>query len=167
MSEFLENLYREHRQGLYTFALSITGSPALAEDAIQNAFEAFYRRGIGQNANQGSIDWVPYVFRSVRNSAVDLCRSDQRQARICEVLFESFNSETFSEDALLTQERDELLKAAIDSLPESDREAVMLKIFGDLTFDQVGKVLETSPKTVATRYRRALGKLEEHLRGKI
>jgi RNA polymerase sigma-70 factor (ECF subfamily) len=68
---------------------------------------------------------------------------------------------------LLTRERDELLKEALNQLPDTDREAVVLKLFAGLTFEQAGEVTETSPKTIATRYRRALGKLENQLKGQL
>ena len=41
---------------------------------------------------------------------------------------------------------------------------LLMKIFANLTFDEIGQVMGTPSATVATRYRRALVKLEEHLR---
>jgi RNA polymerase sigma factor (sigma-70 family) len=52
-------------------------------------------------------------------------------------------------------------------LDEAEREVVVLKTFAGLTFAAIGEVLEQSEKTVATRYRRALLKLEEKLRGQL
>ncbi len=70
-------------------------------------------------------------------------------------------------DGLLTRERDQILRLAIDQLHEDDREVIVMKVFGDLTFDEIGGVLKQPAKTVATRYRRALVKLEERLRGQL
>ena len=44
---------------------------------------------------------------------------------------------------------------------------IVLKIHADLTFNQIGKILGLPLKTVATRYRRTLRKLEEQLKGKV
>ena len=68
---------------------------------------------------------------------------------------------------LLTRERDKLLREAINQLSDPDRESIVLKLFAGLTFEQAGEVTGTSPKTIATRYRRALEKLENHLKGQL
>jgi RNA polymerase sigma-70 factor (ECF subfamily) len=197
MIELLENLYRQHRQGLFTLALSIVRSPDLAEDAIQNAFtKLFHRVGVDselptkknmanrefENRDCETRDWtaqeaalkngnaVAYVFRAVRNSAIDLHRADTRKRNLGESLFAEFRSGDAVDgppERLLTKERDELLKQAIDKLPEKDREAVILKLFAGLTFEQAGQVAVASPKTIASRYRRALEKLENQLKGQI
>ena len=170
MSESLENVYRQHRQGLFSFALSISGCPQLAEDAIQVAFTNLHRTNAIANGNAGNGQLVAYVFRSVRNSAIDLQRSGQRQKRLSESLFAEYRRREDSStpvQTLLTQERDGLLRDAIDQLCDVDREAIVLKLFAGLTFEQAGKVAQASPKTIATRYRRALGKLENHLKGQL
>jgi len=170
MSESLENVYREHRQGLFSFALSIAGCPQLAEDAIQIAFAKLHRNDVIARSASSNGEVVAYVFRSVRNSAIDLQRSDQRQKKLSESLFAEYRLREHPStppEQLLTKERDGLLRDAIDQLSESDREAIVLKLFAGLTFDQAGKVAKTSPKTIATRYRRALDKLENHLKGQL
>lgn len=170
MNQLLENIYREHRQGLYSFALSVTGSEQLAEDAIQIAFTNLYRNQSFLSNVSVDDGAVAYVFKTVRNSAIDLKRSDQRQKRLSDSLFLEYRCEISPEtppEQLLTKERDELLRTAVNRLPETDREAIVLKLFAGLTFEQAGKAINASPKTVATRYRRALGKLENHLKGQL
>jgi DNA-directed RNA polymerase specialized sigma24 family protein len=53
----------------------------------------------------------------------------------------------------------------VDGLAEDSRSVVVLKIYADLTFEQIGQVMQQPTKTVATKYRRALLKLDEKLRG--
>jgi RNA polymerase sigma-70 factor (ECF subfamily) len=170
MIELLENLYREHRQGLFTFALSVVGSADLAEDAIQNAFTNLLRQSHQQESNCESELTVGYLFRAVRNAAVDLLRSDKRKRVLGESLFEEFRLHDGLDEPsnhLLTKERNEILRRAVNELPVKDKEAVVLKLFAGLTFDQSGEVAETSPKTMATRYRRAIAKLENQLKGQL
>jgi RNA polymerase sigma-70 factor (ECF subfamily) len=169
MKQWMESLYREHRQGLFTYALSILGCPQTAEDAIQNAFTRLHRSS-NAAVEMEQQNMVPYVFRCVRNCAIDLQRKHHHQRRLSESLFESFqqtDNTPSPPDSLLTEERAEMLRAAIDELAESEREVVVLKMFAGLTFEQAGEMAETSPKTMATRYRRALIKLENQLKGQI
>ncbi len=165
----MESLYREHRQGLFTYALSILGCSQAAEDAIQNAF-ANLHAGSASVVEMGQEKMVPYVFRCVRNCAIDLQRKRQHQKRLGEGLFENFqqlDSSPSPAESLLTQERADLLRTAIDGLADAEREVVVLKVFAGLTFEQAGEMAQASPKTMATRYRRALLKLENQLEGKL
>ena len=66
MREILAATYTEHRQGLFSLALSVTGDRQLAEDAVQSAFEKLIRLSASPNGNP-----VAYVFSAVRNAAHD------------------------------------------------------------------------------------------------
>jgi len=169
MQQWMESLYREHRQGLFTYALSILGCQQSAEDAIQNAFARLH--GGSNLADEMEPEkMVPYVFRCVRNCAIDLQRTQQRQRRLGESLFETvrqIDNNPSPPDLLLTEERAEMLRSVIDGLAELEREVVVLKVFAGLTFEQAGEMAQTSPKTMATRYRRALVKLENQLKGQL
>ena len=166
MRDQLETTYRTHRQGLFTLALSITGCRQLAEDAVHGAFERLCRRETSTVENLSN-----YVFACVRNSARDLTAGRKRDADVRESIFNGAvlpkHPEADPAADVLTKERDQILRAAIESLTEDEREIVILKAFGGLTFDDAGEALEESPKTVATRYRRALMKLEEKLQGQL
>jgi RNA polymerase sigma-70 factor (ECF subfamily) len=48
-------------------------------------------------------------------------------------------------------------------LPDEQREVLVLKIWNDLTFAEIGSVLEISQNTAASRYRYALGALRKTL----
>lgn len=165
MQNELEKTYCSHRQGLFSLALSITGCRQLAEDAIHSAFERLCR----SNASPDG-DIVNYVFASVRNASRDAIRSSRRATEVRETIFNGYvppETSANPADDLLTAERDQILRSAVNNLDEAEREVVILKAFAGLTFDAVAEVLDQSAKTVATRYRRALMKLEEKLKGQI
>lgn len=165
MRQQLEETYRSQRQGLFAMALTITRCAQLAEDAIHVAFERLCR-----HTNSPSGDLTSYVYVAVRNASRDAVRNRRARTELTESLFNGYSApEQTGNPAsdLLTEERDDQLRQAVDGLPDAEREVVVLKIFSGLTFDAVGRVLDQSPKTVATRYRRALQKLEEKLRGQL
>ena len=166
MRDQLEATYRTHRQGLFTLALSVTGCRQLAEDAIQSAFERLCRSTVNPTG-----DLAGYVYASVRNAARDVRRADRRNTKTNESIFNGvarpIRDEATPDHLLLTAERDEILREAIHEMDEDDREVVILKAFAGLTFDSIGEILEQPAKTTATRYRRALMKLEEKLRGQL
>ena len=57
----------------------------------------------------------------------------------------------------------EEIQAALAKLPPEQAEVVVLKIYQDMTFGEIGAVLEVSPDTAASRYRYALEKLRRIL----
>lgn len=170
MKEALEKLYREHRQGLYSYALSLTHSPQMAEDAIQTGFLGIIKSCERRERKLEFENLVAYAFRSVRNAAMDLGRTSVRQKEFSDSLFQMFQPADDSRipiDQVLTEERDKVLREAIDQLDEKHQEAIVLKLFAGLTFEQAGETTGCSPKTIATRYRRALDKLQNNLKGKL
>jgi len=162
----LARLYDTHRQGLYSLALTITGSSQFAEDAVQDAFARLCRTEGGRPENLRS-----YVFAAVRNAAIDVSRRTSTDRQAMESIFNGYVPPARAADnpdaKALTVERDRILREAVESLPREVREVVLLKTFAGLTFAEIAEVLDEPLKTVASRYRRALGKLEEGLRGQL
>ena len=63
-------------------------------------------------------------------------------------------------------EREESYRAvwsALRTLPPEQAEVVVLKIWEEMTFAQIGQILETSPNTVASRYQYAMARLTRRL----
>ena len=65
--------------------------------------------------------------------------------------------------AIEDREREMILKGALGRLAHEQQELITLKIWGELTFKQIAKVLDISPNTAASRYRYALGNLRHAL----
>jgi len=158
LREILAATYTEHRQGLFSLALSVTGDRQLAEDAVQSAFEKLIRLSASPNGNP-----VAYVFSAVRNAAHDCVHRNGSPRQSLFVDCEAVTPEASAE----ADERLAAVQAAVMNLEDEEREVVILKAFSELTYDCIGLVLQVPAKTCATRYRRALLKLEEKLRGQI
>ena len=58
-------------------------------------------------------------------------------------------------------ERKQALLRAVQQLPKEQGEVLSLKIWGELTFEEISRTLELSLNTVASRYRYALQKLKD------
>lgn len=163
--EQLEQIYRRDRRALFTLAMCVTQRRSLAEDAIHNAFLRLCR-----TRRRPGGDVRNYVFTSVRNAAIDLKKRDRTEIATDGALFESLPATSISNDspaeAMERQERQALLVQAIESLDPASREAVLLKTHAGLTFEMIAEITGDRQSTVATRYRRALEKLEHQLRDK-
>ena len=61
------------------------------------------------------------------------------------------------------RERRLVIEAALANLPEKQREVLVMKVWGGLTFNQIAEALAISIDTAASRYRYALARLHEEL----
>ena len=156
----LEAIYRRHQQGLYSLALAITRQPEAAEDAVHEAFARLCALGASTQ-----VDETVYVFASVRNAAVDHVRQRGDSAITPASIFNGHAPDP--RDTELAAERERLLRRAVDELPEEQREAVVLRIYAGLTFEQMAQALGVPLPTVAARYRRALEKLKDRLQTEL
>lgn len=158
----IEKLYRKHRDGLFTVALSITRRADLAEDAIHTAFMRLCRKDDLEG------DMVPYIYTAVRNAAIDIYRSKKHTMPIEETIFVPIEHKHDQPIAMLEKdEQQDLLQRRIDELPEDQKQIIIMKHYTDLTFRQIAKMLDEPLATIASRYRRTLERLKSKLGAKI
>jgi len=149
----IESIYRRHRKGLFTLALSITRHSESAEDAVHEAIVRLCRAGKSPTG-----DPVAYVYAAVRNAAIDQKRKIG-SVSIFDLAEPAQNPTTALDDG----ERDRLVADAIEDLPADQREAVVMHLYAGLTFQQAAEALAVPLQTMASRYRRALERLRTQL----
>ncbi len=145
--EALRAIYVETRQQLYAYAVSITGNREAAEDAIHGAFEKLLRRS-------GLPDGLrPYVFRSVRNAAYDARR--RTKVRNDSVYCAVAAADVVEPGTTAAFQREEI-EPLLARLSPDERETIVLKIHGGLTFQEIADLRQAPLPTVASWYRRGL-----------
>jgi RNA polymerase sigma-70 factor (ECF subfamily) len=146
----------EHGATLVLLARQLVPDRADAEDAVQEAFIRFWQ------ARERVEDPVAYLYACVKHCASDAQRGRQRRQRR-EEQTARLESESLFVAPIEQDERRAAIEAAMRSLPANQAEVLVMKIWGGLSFPQIAVALETSPNTVASRYRYALAKLREQL----
>lgn len=152
--EMLRLFYADHRQELYTYAVSITRNREAAEDAIQHVFHRLLQRPVTV------ADLRPYVFRCVRNAALDGSRRERVQADSIFQHYAESDSRVAESEGMFTAEE---LDAKLKGLSPDEREAIVLKIYNDFTFQEISELRGVPLPTIASWYRRGLGKLKTML----
>ncbi len=146
--------FSELAPGLVLFARQFARTSADAEDIVQDAFVRFWRK-------EHSIENRALLFATVRSVALDLLRRDARRARReanASLEMEQSTLPQFDFDDGSQQE----LAAAVDLLPVEQREVLVMKIWNELTFAEIGQALGISQNTAASRYRYALVALKKN-----
>jgi RNA polymerase sigma-70 factor (ECF subfamily) len=146
--------FSELAPGLVLFARQFVRTSADAEDIVQDAFVRFWRK-------EHSIQNRGLLYATVRTVALDLLRRDTRRARReanASLEMEQTAAPQFNFDDDAQQE----LAAAVDLLPVEQREVLVMKIWNELTFAEIGEALGISQNTAASRYRYALAALKKN-----
>jgi RNA polymerase sigma factor (sigma-70 family) len=151
--KWCERIYEAKAAALILYGRALGLSHGEAEDVLQETFMNLMQKVSPPEQPEH------YCIRSFRNRALNHRRGLWR--RLTRELesrrwFEKSESETPFEQAAMR---------CLSELPPDQREVIVLKIWHQYTFEEIGQLLGTSPNTVAGRYRYGLQKLRVCLKG--
>ncbi|BCX49903.1 hypothetical protein HAHE_38110 [Haloferula helveola] len=159
----------ENGPRLLLFARQQTRSHEDAEDILQDALVKLVDKLRTGQFSGGQEAWMPYLYTTLRRLSIDLGRRDDRRRRREDVSqggIEEDHRESFH-PWFAGDESDEetrgLIEAGLKELPEKFSEVIVMKIWGERTFAEIGEALEISPNTAASRYRYGLEALKKKL----
>lgn len=142
---------------LVRFAVTLTRHQQDAEDAVQTALVRVASEP--SLLERATCPWA-YLLRMVRNEALAILRRKRRLAitsNLADLVTRCPVDELEREDTY------QAVWSALRTLPPEQAEVVVLKIWEEMTFAQIGQVLDTSPNTAASRYQYAVSKLTTRL----
>jgi len=153
--EAVARLYDRTNAGLFTFVRSLIRDSASSEDVVHETF----LRLLEAHPKSPIQSLHSFIYRIARNLALDVLRERARKSP-------RPPEPPPSRDPSGPDREPGVAWAALDQLEDDQRETVVLKVFGGLTFLQIGEVMSVPVGTAASRYRYALEKLAEFLRDK-
>ncbi|MFJ3156085.1 RNA polymerase sigma factor [Pseudomonas protegens] len=159
-----EVLYQRHRQGLYRFVLSLCGKAELADEVYQETWLSLIR---STSQPQGRASFRTWLYQIARNRLIDHWRKHGQ----CNPLHDSYDEQLHGEadqapgpEQQLSLCRDQQrIEAALQDLPEDQREVFLLRAHGDLELPEIASLTQAPLETVKSRFRYALKKLRRLL----
>lgn len=146
--EALEQIYRAGQRELFAFAYGILREPQAAEDAVSETMVRLYRCAGQYRPGNGRA----YLYRICRNVAMEMLRHRKRQ----------IPTESVPETASDAPGEDRVLALQLlAGLSPTERQVMVLRYYGDLTFKEIARVLGEPEGTVKWRHTRALKKCRE------
>jgi RNA polymerase sigma-70 factor (ECF subfamily) len=150
-----EKLYRAKASELILYGRALGLSHGEAEDVVQETFVALMRRSQPPERPEH------YCVRSFRNRALNYRRSLWRR------LTRELESARWFERSPGQDPAEQAAMRRLAELPQEQREVIVLKIWHEHTFEEIGELLDISPNTAAGRYRYGLQKLRLSLKGPL
>jgi RNA polymerase sigma-70 factor (ECF subfamily) len=161
----LAELYDRYGRPAFGLAYRILGERGSAEDVVQEAYLAVWRRGSSFRADRGSAR--AWLMSIVHNAAIDRRRGRfKREQEAVPIDDLAFKLEDDADDpfALVSAQIDAAqIRAALGSLPREQRDAIELAYFGGLTQQEISDRTGTPLGTVKSRMRLGLYKLRSLL----
>ena len=148
-----ESLYEAKASELIIYGRALGLSHGEAEDVLQETFVALLK--LAERPKQPE----HYCVRTFRNRALNYHRSLWRR------LTREWESLRWFEGIPVESPAERHAIRALADLPPEQREVIVLKIWHDYTFEEIGTMLGLSPNTAAGRYRYGLQKLRISLEG--
>jgi len=146
--------YTENKDRLFAYLLRMTGDVQAALDLVQESFTR-YLKHYGSAAPKRAL-----LYTIARNAALDTARRQNLS------VLKDDNDNPASgnpEQQLIHREAVERMLSALDQLATADRELISLVAAADLTYREIGRVLNISETNVKVRVHRARTKLRSIL----
>ncbi|MDE7346317.1 MAG: RNA polymerase sigma factor [Muribaculaceae bacterium] len=151
----LTETMESQKQRLFRYACYRLGNQQDAEDILQNVYlkllESIEYRKHPENLRA-------YIFRSVVNACSDFMKRESNISKIatCDTLEIAEDPSNFEEEAVM-------INRLVENMPENLRDYVRLRIYAEMTFDEVAETMEVSSTTAKRRFYEGL----EYLRAKL
>jgi RNA polymerase sigma-70 factor (ECF subfamily) len=151
--DWFEKLYETKAAALILYGRALGLSHGEAEDVLQETFLALMQKP------QLPREPEHYCLRSFRNRALNHRRSLWRR------LTRELEAQRWFERSSPESPAERAAMRCLAELPVEQREMIVLKIWHEYTFEEIGGLLEISPNTAAGRYRYGLQKIKLQLEG--
>ena len=148
--QLLSRLLQEHGAALVLYAQQLCLTP---EDVVQEAFV----RLVEQPAVPGNV--TAWLYRVVRNGALNASRATVRRQRH----ETAAAGEAWFESSLDLQLDAADATRALGRLAPAEREAIVARLWGGLSFEEIGEQMDTSTSTAYRHYQAGIDSLRERL----
>ena len=166
--EALAVIFERHKEGVFNFALRIVANRADAEDIISDVFS---RVCDGRGRFTPNARFKTWLYTIARNACIDKIRSRRKWGSMW---LQKQDSEEHSQmdfpssgenasDALQRKETVYHIQSAINELPSDQKEALVLREFQDLAYDEIAQILGCSLANVKVLIYRARVQLKDNI----
>jgi RNA polymerase sigma-70 factor (ECF subfamily) len=155
----MDQLVSRHLGGVFRAALGILGDEDAASDVAQETFLKAFRSLAGF---RGDASFKTWVLAIAANEARGVLRKAGRRKELSlEKVGPVVSGDAPADEAIEDREAAQRVLKLLSRLPEKQRQAVTLRIFEDLSFREIGKVIGSSEGAARVNYHHGIRRLKE------
>jgi RNA polymerase sigma factor (sigma-70 family) len=157
----IESLINRHKNKVYTYIILIVKNQQLAEDIFQDTFIKVIR-SLQDGKYRDNGKFVSWVIRIAHNLTIDHFRKEKQFSTFSNEDYEAdiFNTRKLAdgtiEDILVENQIVHEVKLLIEELPEDQKQVILLRHYGGLSFKEIAEQTGVSINTALGRMRYAL-----------
>jgi RNA polymerase sigma-70 factor (ECF subfamily) len=167
-------LVERHKTPIFNFVLRQVKTPAAAQDLTQEVFLRIIESASSFKHEAKFTTWAYTIARNLcidhlrkasyrRHPSLDQQTSDSGEGPTLGEQVADLHPRASTERGAISSEIQVRVVAAIEALPSEQREVFLLRQVGNLAFQDIAQITETSENTVKSRMRYALERLQEAL----
>ena len=160
----LRRIYEKYYDYLLTVATALLHDVNAAEDVVHDSFLKLSESTHLLNP-RGSLKW--YLVACVSNRARDILRHRRHEAVSLDESLSLPSGACGPASAAIRNEEMQIISEALKQLPYEQREVVVLRTRGRMTFKAIAELRQVSIRTVHSRYHYGLDKLKTLLNGQV
>ena len=150
-------LYEAHYMRVFSYVMTLAADRACAEEITQ---ETFFRAFARQSEFRGDANEVTWLCAIAKNLLIDEKRRQGRHEAIPEELPDQAKS---VEQAAEDRDSSFRIHLALHALDEPYREVFELRVFGELSFREIGMIFQKTENWARVTYHRARIRLQERM----
>ena len=157
-----EQLLLRYQNQVYGFLFTMLKTQHDAEDALQETYFSALR--VLKNYTEQN-QFKPWIFRIARNQAITIIRRRKR-VTVQETPYnvpgtDETDNQPQPGEMMARQEQIDAFRAAMDQLPEQEREVVALRVQSEMPFKEIALIMDCSINTVLGRMHNAKQRLKQ------
>ncbi len=154
----IEEIYKEYFETVYKYLFCLTHNSDLSEELTQ---ETFYRAVISINSFRGDCKMSVWLCQIAKNLWCDELKRNRKTENIDEKNFEFFSSDNDLENNAVSKEEKVNLYKKMQKLDDLTREVMYLRITGELSFKEIGDILNKTENWARVTFYRGKTKIKE------
>ncbi|ABR49930.1 RNA polymerase, sigma-24 subunit, ECF subfamily [Alkaliphilus metalliredigens QYMF] len=160
MTDFGE-IYVEYFSDVYKYVLSMSRDETIAEEVTQ---ETFFKAMQNINQFNGSCKLYVWLCQIAKNTYFTLYKKQKRTVLGMDTEFLDRTSNVELETDYLDKEAARRLHVLLHNLNEPYKEVFTLRVFGELSFSQIGELYEKTDSWARLIFYRAKKQLQEEMK---
>ncbi len=157
----LEQIYKAYFNDVYRYVLRLSKNESIAEDIT---CDTFFKAMKSLDSFRGDCDIRVWLCQIAKNSYFSYIKKEKRNTTLDdEVVTRLEDTEESAEEKAISNNDAERIRGLLHELKEPYKEVFMWRVYGELSFKQIGEIFEKTENWACVTYHRAKGMIGKRM----